>query len=82
LGECNPDLEELGITDWRDSTGRPGLADLEKLRVLEIEGGFDDPSVLSSMPRLQTLRVELASDTWEARDQLRALLPACEIEFL
>ncbi|MDR3360039.1 MAG: hypothetical protein LBO20_05225 [Bifidobacteriaceae bacterium] len=82
VSECNPELEELGITAWQDSTGQAALAGLKNLEILDIEGVFDDPSALSSLRSLQTLRVELANDTPEARREARALMPDCDIEFI
>jgi hypothetical protein len=82
VGECNPELEEFGISAWQDSTGRDGLAELGQLKTLSIEGGFDDPAAISSLQSLRTLRVELANDTPETREELRATLPNCDIEFV
>jgi hypothetical protein len=71
IGRCSPRLEGLEIEGWNQSTGYAGLADLEYLTWLRIEGSVE----VADFPRiegLEHLTIDLAVDTTANRAAIQA----------
>jgi hypothetical protein len=82
IAECNPELRQLVVGAWDQSTGLDGLAELEHLEWLMIYGTVTDVAAFPRIESLKELTVHLAEDTVETRYELRRRLPlGCHVTY-